>query len=222
MSDFPMPPEPAAPAPAQRRNGFGTAGFVLGLVGLIFAFIPVIGVVAWPLTILGLIFALIGTVRATRGKADNKGIAISGLVLSAVGLIICIVWAAAFSHAVNTVVNNAPTPVGPASIQDSGAAAAPVAPPAGTKHAVVLEVTTAAKSNVQWSSGFTVNKQDVVDGGKTWTQTIAMEELAYTTVNVTPVDYQLADKASSCKITVDGKKVAENANPTTAYCAYTP
>src|SRR5258705_8300380 len=48
-----------APAPAP-RNGLGTAGFVLGLIGLIFSPIPLIGVVAWPLVILGLIFVLLG------------------------------------------------------------------------------------------------------------------------------------------------------------------
>src|SRR3979411_410233 len=43
---YPYQPQmaPAAPAP---RNGLGTAGFVLGLIGLIFSPIPFIGVVAW-------------------------------------------------------------------------------------------------------------------------------------------------------------------------------
>jgi hypothetical protein len=49
-----------APAPPAPRNGLGTAGFVLGLIGLIFSPIPLIGVVAWPLAILGLIFFLLG------------------------------------------------------------------------------------------------------------------------------------------------------------------
>lgn len=221
-----MPPAPAAPVPSQRENGLGTAGFVLGLVGLIFAFIPLIGVIAWPLTILGLIFGIVGTVRANRDQADNKGLAISGLVLSVVGLIICIVWTAAFGKAVNDAVNNAPTPVAPPAIQDSAVPAAPAnaAPTtaAAAKHTVVLEVTTAAKSNVQWTSGFTVNSQDVIDSGKTWSQTLSMDDLAWTSVSVTPVNYQMGTKASTCKITVDGKKVSENSNAIAALCTYTP
>lgn len=217
-----MPPAPAAPVPAQPKNGLGTAGFVLGLVGLIFAFIPLIGVVAWPLTILGLIFGLIGTMRARSGKATNKGIAISGLVLSIIGLVICIIWTAAFGKAVNDAVNNNPAPVAPASVQDSGAAPASNAAPAAGKHTIVLEVTTAAKSNVQYNSGFTVNSQDVVDSGKTWSQTLSANDLAFTSVSVTPVSYQGSTKPNTCKITVDGKKVAENANPIGAICTYTP
>lgn len=217
-----MPPAPAAPVPAQPKNGFGTAGFVLGLVGLIFAFIPLIGVVAWPLTILGLVFGLIGTLRARSGKATNKGIAISGLVLSIIGLVICIIWTAAFGKAVNDAVNNNPVPVAPANVQDSGAAPASNAAPVAGKHTIVLDVTTAAKSNVQYNSGLTVNSQDVVDGGKTWSQTLSANDLAFTSVYVTPVSYQGSSTPNTCKITVDGKKVAENSNPIGAICTYTP
>lgn len=217
-----MPPAPAAPASAQRKNGLGTAGFVLGLVGVIFAFIPLIGVVAWPLTILGLIFGIVGTVRANKGQADNKGLAISGVVLSVIGLIICIIWTAVFGKAVNDAVNSAPTPVAPPAIQDSAAPGSPAnaAPTAGS-HTVVLDVTTGAKANVEWNSGFSI-KQDVIDGGKTWSQTLSMDDLAFTSVSVTPVDYQPGAKASTCEITVDGKKVSENSNAIAALCTYTP
>ncbi|SFO35918.1 DUF4190 domain-containing protein [Amycolatopsis rubida] len=100
--DYPPPaPHPAPPAPP--KNGLGTAGFVLGLVGLIFSFIPIIGVVAWPLVILGIIFSALGFARARSGKATNKGLSIAGLVLSVIGLVIAIVWATAFTKAANDV-----------------------------------------------------------------------------------------------------------------------
>ena len=85
------------------RNGLGTAGFVLGLVGLVFSFVPIIGIVAWPLVIVGLVLSIIGIARASSGKATNKGLAIAGAVLSVVGLVICILYAAVFTAAVNTV-----------------------------------------------------------------------------------------------------------------------
>lgn len=90
-------------APVQPRNGFGTASFVLGLLGLVFAMIPIIGVVAWPMVILGLVFGLIGWRRAANGGATNKGLAIAGVVLSVAGLVLCVVWANAFGQAVKDV-----------------------------------------------------------------------------------------------------------------------
>ncbi|MEV6644247.1 Ltp family lipoprotein [Amycolatopsis sp. NPDC051371] len=139
-----MPPSVAS----QPKNGLGTAGFVLGLIGLIFAFIPIIGIVAWPLTILGLIFGIVGTLRANRGQASNKGLAITAVVLSAIGLVICVLWTAAFGKAVNDAANGMPAAAltssvaAPDHIQTtspnlndaaaSAAATAPVEPPAPT------------------------------------------------------------------------------------------
>ncbi|MCP2255176.1 membrane protein [Prauserella aidingensis] len=100
---YPNPSVPGAQPPAQPRNGLGTAGFVLGLIGLVFSPIPFVGVVAWPLVILGFIFSLLGFLRARRGEATNKGLSVAGIVCSAVGLVICILWAAAFGEAVNDV-----------------------------------------------------------------------------------------------------------------------
>ena len=59
-----------APNPPQQTqqpsNGLGTAGFVVGLIGLVLSFIPLIGVVAWPLVILGIIFSAIGISKASK------------------------------------------------------------------------------------------------------------------------------------------------------------
>ncbi|MEJ2854734.1 MULTISPECIES: MmpS family transport accessory protein [unclassified Saccharothrix] len=99
---YPQPPmaqypPPMAPRPPQ--NGLGTAGFVLGLLGLLFSFIPIIGLVAWPLVILGLVLGGLGAAKASRGLATNKGLAVAGVVLSAVGLVVCILWVAVFGKA---------------------------------------------------------------------------------------------------------------------------
>ena len=105
---FSTMPAAAPQAPATPpRNGLGTTGFVLGLLGLLFSFVPIVGVVAWPLVILGLIFSLIGFVRTRSGRATNKGLAIAGVVLSVVGLVICIVWAAGFSKAASDITKEA-------------------------------------------------------------------------------------------------------------------
>lgn len=219
-----MPPSPPMPVPNQSRNGLGTAGFVLGLVGLIFAFIPIIGIIAWPLTILGLVFGIVGTLRANRGQASNKGLAITAVVLSAIGLVICVLWTAAFGKAVNDAANGLPTAAAPPAVADAGSEPAAAAPTAAApaKHTVVLEVTTAAKSNLQWSSGFSANSQEVLEKGKAWTQTLTMDELVFTSVTATPVDFKLGAKDNTCKITVDGKTAVEQHNSIGAICTYQP
>jgi hypothetical protein len=96
-------PNPPQQAPAQPSNGLGTAGFVVGIIGLVFSFIPIIGVIAWPLVILGIIFSAIGFTRASKGRATNKGLAIAGLVVSIVGLVMCILWVAVLNKAADDV-----------------------------------------------------------------------------------------------------------------------
>jgi hypothetical protein len=97
---YPQPGYAPPPPPPPMRNGLGTAGFVLGAIGLIFSFIPIIGVIAWPLVILGLILGLIGFNRARTGGANNRGLALAGVIMSAVGLVVCILYVAVFSAAV--------------------------------------------------------------------------------------------------------------------------
>lgn len=80
-----------------QNNGMGTSGFVCGLVGLVFSFIPIIGVVAWPLVIIGIALSAVGMNYANQGRASNKGLATAGLVVSIIGLVMCILWVAALS-----------------------------------------------------------------------------------------------------------------------------
>lgn len=100
---YPPAPAPAPQAPLPPRNGLGTTGFVLGLVGLVFSPIPFVGVVAWPLVILGLIFSAVGFARTRSGAATNKGLSIAGMVVSVVGLIVCIIWVAVIGKAASDV-----------------------------------------------------------------------------------------------------------------------
>lgn len=107
MSQPMMPSAPPQPVQQQPRNGLGTAGFVVGLVGLVFSLIPIVGVVAWPLVILGVIFSAVGFARTRSGAATNTGLSIAGLAVSIVGLVICILWVAVFNKAANDVVDQA-------------------------------------------------------------------------------------------------------------------
>lgn len=94
----PPPPHWGA-APPRPRNGLGTAGLTLGIIALVFSFIPIIGVIAWPLSIIGLILGIVGMSRASKRIADNRGVAIGGVVCSAIALVVCMVWVAGLSVA---------------------------------------------------------------------------------------------------------------------------
>lgn len=98
---YPLPAGHSMPRPAP-QNGLGTAGFVLGLVGLLFSFIPLIGIIAWPLVLLGVVLSGIGLSRARSGRATNTGLTIAGIACSVLGLLVCISYAAAFGAAVST------------------------------------------------------------------------------------------------------------------------
>jgi hypothetical protein len=66
---------------SQTKNGIGTAGFVLALLGLILCKVPTVNLILW---LLGLIFSIIGCFRKPRG------LAIAGVVISFAVIILLI------------------------------------------------------------------------------------------------------------------------------------
>lgn len=88
------PGPPAGPPPsgyaypggygfAQPRNGMGTAGLVLGIIGVVLCWTLWVG---WIINILAIIFGGVGMSRANHGVATNKSSAAAGLVLGVIGL----------------------------------------------------------------------------------------------------------------------------------------
>jgi hypothetical protein len=78
-----------APAP---KNGLGTAALVLGIVGLLLAFIPVIGLIGGLLGIVGVIVGFIGRGKVKRGEATNGGVAMTGVILSILAILVTIAY----------------------------------------------------------------------------------------------------------------------------------
>ena len=76
-----VPPRMTAP-PARSTNGFATAGFVCGLISCIFC-------CACPFNLLGLAFSIIALlqINAQVEKQDGWGLALAGLICSAVSLL---------------------------------------------------------------------------------------------------------------------------------------
>ena len=71
----------------QPSNGLAITSLVLGIVGLLLAFMPFIGMISWLLAPAGLITGILGM-----NKPTGRGLAIGGVVTSAIALVICILW----------------------------------------------------------------------------------------------------------------------------------
>ncbi|MFJ1591529.1 DUF4190 domain-containing protein [Kitasatospora albolonga] len=74
--------QPWGPAPA---NGLGIAAMVLGIISVVGFCLYGVNII---LGILALIFGLIGLGRAKRGEATNRGMAVAGIILGAVGMVV--------------------------------------------------------------------------------------------------------------------------------------
>lgn len=92
--DFVAAPQPIPTYIVQRRNGLGTAGFVLALLAVIFSWIPVVNIILW---LLGLIFSLVGLRRAPRG------LAIAGIILALVAILFIIIFSISWLSAAGSI-----------------------------------------------------------------------------------------------------------------------
>ena len=92
----PAPPSPVvvqAPAPSGStpQNGLGVAGFVLGLLGLIFCWVPGLGVI---LAVLGVVFGAAGISNGQK-RGIGTGMPVAGLVCGIIALILIVIAASA-------------------------------------------------------------------------------------------------------------------------------
>jgi len=95
MASTPPAPTPASappppPVPARRRNGAGTAALVVGVVSLVLAVLVIFALLAIPLGIIAAILGGIGMSRASKGQADNRGHAVTGLVTGLLAIVVAV------------------------------------------------------------------------------------------------------------------------------------
>ncbi|HSP53454.1 MAG TPA: hypothetical protein VLO00_11220 [Cryobacterium sp.] len=116
----PVPPYISdSPTPVKKPgNGLGLSALIVGLVALVFAFIPAISMVAGFIGFVGLVLGVFAIFR----KGRPRGIAIAGSAVSLVAIIaaiiMSIVYAAVFISAVDDAIQS------DASVSESGDAAA--------------------------------------------------------------------------------------------------
>ncbi len=75
-------------------QGLGIAGLILGIISIIFAIIPCTALIGLFLGIIGLILSIIGVSLSKNSSA--KGLVISALVVSIIGVLIAGLWGIAF------------------------------------------------------------------------------------------------------------------------------
>lgn len=129
MSDTQIPQSPpiqaGPPSPARVKggNGLATAGFVLGLIGLLASWIPVLNIVGLILGLLGAVLAAVGLAKS-KSSGTRKGLATSGLILGGLAVIIAIVINVVFVNAVGEAVKTTTdTSVNAPAASNAGAAA---------------------------------------------------------------------------------------------------
>ena len=86
----------------------GIIGVVLGVISLIVAFIPCVGVVAFLPAALAIIFSVISIVQATRGNGA-KGLGIASLIISILATLIAALWLAGISIIANEAIKDPET-----------------------------------------------------------------------------------------------------------------
>ena len=91
-----MADDPATLPP--KAHGLGIAGMVLGIVGLVFAFIPCLNIVGIILGIVGVVLAAIGRKKPPAG---HQGMATAGVVCSILAIVIGAIWWFRLANAVN-------------------------------------------------------------------------------------------------------------------------
>ncbi|MCB5911463.1 DUF4190 domain-containing protein [Streptomyces pinistramenti] len=106
---YPMPMAPVwAPQP---RNGMGIAALVLGIISVVLGLFIILFWMSWLPALLALIFGFVGLSQVRRGLATNKGMAVTGVVLGAVGLVAAVGGGVFSAIVVDKVVDDARTKV---------------------------------------------------------------------------------------------------------------
>ncbi len=76
----------------QPTNGAAVAGGVLGIIAVVFCWIPFVDFIAIILGVLGLIFGVVGNRNAARLGGIGKGMAITGIVTGLIAIVISLLF----------------------------------------------------------------------------------------------------------------------------------
>lgn len=108
QSGYPLPGYP--PVMAAPSNGVATAGGVCGIVAAAISWIPIVNLFSFVLSIIAVALGAVGWKRANAmqrevGRPIGRGMAITGVVLGAIGLAIALIFIVALGSALNDISN---------------------------------------------------------------------------------------------------------------------
>ncbi|SDO72346.1 DUF4190 domain-containing protein [Geodermatophilus sp. DSM 45219] len=112
-----QPYPPFQPEPPRKGSGLAIASMVLGIIALLLSWIPIVNYLAAVLAVVALGLGIPALLRARRGVAGGRGLAITGLVTSVVALVLVVVTQLLFSAVIDEVERSLD--------EETGSAAAP-------------------------------------------------------------------------------------------------
>lgn len=183
MSTTQVPPQQGLP-PKVTKNGLGIAAFVLGIVGSVIGLIPLLGIPAIILGLIGIGLALGAFRRLHKGGADNRVMTWFGAVLSVLAVILGVVGVAIVNKSVNDLNNSlnaasAPTATASANPCPSGMApdANGVCNPGGITPATPTEQPTTPSEPATLTSGDQATVTDSSTGATEGTIAVTIEKV---------------------------------------------
>ena len=87
----PAVPPGHAVAASGMKNGFGITALCCGVVGIVVGLVPFAFPVSVALGACGIVFGSLGFLRAKRGEASNRGMALAGLITGIVAAAMAII-----------------------------------------------------------------------------------------------------------------------------------
>ncbi len=209
-TDQPLPPQPstrygpdfAVPGTRHRKpkNGLVIIGFLIGLAALVIVFIPLVGIAAWPLAVIGLTLSVIGLLKIKKGEADKKGMGIAGLALSIAAILAAggiLVYTTLFA---------------------TGESGLHIPAVAGDKYTVEFVVSASGGATVRFGAIGDQRTEIAPASTDAWRGKASYNSGSYLLTVTADTRNSTVSNQISCSIVVDGKKVAENAGQTIALC----
>jgi hypothetical protein len=123
-TDPPAPPQypQFAPPPTKKGSGLAVAALVLGIIALVFCWIPFLNVLSIILGLVGLGLGVPALIGALRGSRTGKGMAVAGVVLAVVSIIASIAISAAATKAVDDAISGTKVSTSDGAASDGGSA----------------------------------------------------------------------------------------------------
>lgn len=192
------PPAPGQPYPYQqpppaKGSGFAVTALVLGIIAVVFSFIPIINVVAIVLGIIGLIFGVVGIFRSRRVMS------IIGAALCLLAIIVSVAISGAFASAVDDELNRTSDGSGD---------------PVRVVYTLESDAPTVSATYATLDSGNIGSSQE--NGvALPWTKELDVNDSLFNSFTLTGVMDPVLDGSATdgstitCRITVDGEVVAE-------------